>query len=84
MIVWITKYALTQGILEMDVRQADTEIVVISAGFRDGCFWAAQYFHRGEWFKTKEDAIVKAEDMRQRKLRSLQKQITKLQKMQFI
>lgn len=82
--IFVTKYALTQGILVMEAEQKNEHLVLIPAGNNGVNFFCSQYFHRGEWFKTREEAIVKAEDMRQRKLRSLQKQITKLQKIQFI
>lgn len=83
--VWITKYALTQGIIEKEVYEdclrIDPSGNVISVklnGF-------ITYFHGlgNEWHKTKESAISKAEKMRQRKISSLKNQIEKLEKMKF-
>jgi len=61
--VWITKYALTQGIIEKEARD-----------FGDGMIetlekWSAYFHGEGdEWHKTKESAIKKAEKCGKRKL----------------
>lgn len=41
------------------------------------------YFHKGEWFKTKEEVIQKAEEMRLKKIKSLEKQLNKFRQMEF-
>lgn len=80
---FITKYALTQGILEMEANR-DGDLIWVKGGFVGRDFFCSQYFHKGEWFLTKEEAIVKAEEMRQKKIKSLEKQLAKLKEMQFI
>lgn len=75
--IWITKYALTQGILEKDV-----------IFYEDGTVREAEgkfpiFYHRDEYHKTKESAIAKAEEMRKKKIASLKKQIEKMEKMKF-
>ena len=80
--VWITKYALTDGILEK-------ECVECGNG-TDGMIREKEnsypvYYH-GEgkdWHRTKESAIKKAEEMRQKKIENLKKQIKKLERMRF-
>lgn len=83
--VWITKYALTQGIIEKEVYDdclktdpSGNKISVKLNGF-------ITYFHGlgNEWHKTKESAIAKAEEMRQKKIASLKNQIEKLEKMKL-
>lgn len=77
--VWITKYALTEGVFE-----ADAEIIasgIISAAWEKGA--KCNNFFQGEWSESKDDAISKAEKMRQKKIASLKKQIEKLEKMKF-
>ena len=77
--VWITKYALTDGIIETEGEQDR-----LTYGFvvTDGVF-------RNEWFNSKDcftsrtSAIKKAEEMRQKKIESLKKQIEKLERMRF-
>ena len=79
--VWITKYALTQGIIEIEAEEC-------GKGF-EGMIQTKEkcpsYYH-GEgkdWHRTKEDAIKKAEKIRQKKIESLKKQIKKLEEMRF-
>ena len=77
--VWITKYALTDGIIEAEGEPYGLEWV--SASWDNGCL--CNDFEQGEWFDTKERAIKKAEEMRQKKIESLKKQIKKLEGMRF-
>ena len=77
--VWITKYALTDGIIEAEGEPYGLERV--SASWDNGC--RCNDFEQGEWFDTKERAIKKAEEMRQKKIESLKKQIEKLEEMRF-
>lgn len=77
--VWITKYALTQGIFEEEAEDyGDGFVKVTKKGFLDS------YYKKGkDWHKTKESAIAKAEEMREKKIASLKKQIEKLEKIKF-
>ena len=83
--VWITKYALTKGILERDVEDfcLNTDptgniICINENGYR-------QYFHGkgNEWHDDKQSAIAKAEMMRKKKITKLEKQIEKLKNIKF-
>ena len=67
--VWITKYALTDGIIKADGEPYGLEWVYASWDNGDKC----NDFEQGEWFDTKERAIQKAEEMRQKKIESLKK-----------
>jgi hypothetical protein len=84
--VWITKYALTQGIHEVGVRECldvrpDGDMVE-----RDppSSFGGICYHGKGrDWHETKEGAIACADEMRRKKIASLKKQIAKLEKINF-
>ena len=78
--VWISKYALTTGIFERQVKVCDGNPDMVET-MMDKSFQS--YFHVGEWHTTKAEAILKAEDMRQRKIASLKKQLAKLETMTF-
>lgn len=65
--VWITKYALTDGIIETDSENGARSIDL---------YW-------GDCHLSRESEIKKAEEMRQKKIESLKKQIKKLEKMRF-
>lgn len=78
--VFITKYALTKGIIE---KEADIH------SFRDGSKFA---YVRGEFIGYKmtvdafydyESAIQRAEEMRKKRIASLKRQIEKLEKLSF-
>lgn len=76
--VWITKYALTQGIFEAEADESEI--------FRGMIAVSPFEFYHGEgkeWHKTKESAISRAEEMRKKKISSLKKQIKKLENMKF-
>lgn len=78
--VWITKYALTKGIVEREGKlTSNNSISIINQGRSLPTYW----FYEGEWYSDKESAIKKAEEMRQKKIKSLEKQIKKLEEMRF-
>ena len=77
--VYITKYALSTGIIETD----DAEICsnIISGDMISSKKYGT--FHGNDWHKKKEDAVLRAEVMRIKKIESLKKQIEKLDKTKF-
>ena len=75
--VWITKYALTDGIIETDAEVGGFD--TITATWDNGT--RCDNFKGEEWWSRKENAIQKAEEMRQKKIASLKKQIEKLERM---
>lgn len=84
--VWITKYALTDGIIEGEVIEKhtirenpiETKIRYLCRS-KDG----EQYLDGSDFCFTYESAIQKAEEMRQKKIESLKSQIKKLEEMRF-
>lgn len=83
--VWITKYALTDGIIEAEHVPGVTEDGKEYAFFVDenNQINAHFYIPYEELFWDKNSAIVKAEEMRQKKIESLKKQIDKLERIRF-
>lgn len=81
--VWITKYALTAGICERDVRELaeDGRHVFVS---EDGALNGWAMYHGNDWHETREDAVACAEEMRTAKIASLKKSIAKLEKLTFV
>lgn len=77
--VWITKYALSQGIVEAEGEQDKLtyRFVVTDGVFRN------EWFNSKDCFTSRTSAIKKAEEMRQKKITSLKKQIEKLEGMKF-
>lgn len=83
--VWITKYALTDGIIEAQQFPGAAYDGKEYAFFVDenGQYVTGFYIPYEELFWDKNSAIVKAEEMRQKKIASLKKQIEKLEEMRF-
>jgi len=80
--VWITKYALSDGILEKDAAERRDDGTMITVPWKNGWNEVA-YFHKNEWHDDKGTAIARAEGMRVSKIASLKKQIAKLEAMKF-
>ena len=80
MMVFITKYALTRGIMRFDVERINIEkhyvVVKNSRGF-------TTMFFRNDWHRTKQDALDRVEQMREAKLKSLKKSIERISQMKF-
>jgi len=83
--IWVTKYALTSGIVEYDAQTShQPNMVVVPAHDDDkGHALLTQYFHTPDWHTTREAAVARAEEMRAAKLKSLTAQIAKLSKLTF-
>jgi hypothetical protein len=76
---YVSKYALSQGITEVEAETSER--------FPDMITWKKNgytcYVHKGDWHLTKAEAIQHAEILREKKIKSLQKQILKLETLQF-
>lgn len=76
--VFTTRHALTLGIEEVEGK-----ICTDSMFCEKGPFGRYFYVEGRDWHRTKESAIAKAEEMRMKKIKSLKKQIEKLEKIKF-
>lgn len=79
--IYVTKYALTEGIEVYDRKEpsnARDELIAVvnSKGM-------VSYFHGKDWHLTQSEAQDRAEKMRVAKIASLRKSIDKLEKMTF-
>lgn len=72
---FITKYALTQGILEVE-GELDHDGEYLS--WKTEGSWLRQYTARRDFCATLPGALAVAEKMRLKKIASLEKQVTKL------
>lgn len=84
--IWNTKYCLSSGITEHKVEplacESDNGMILIDAEDRLG----SDYYLIGEgkdWHKSKELAVIRAEEVKVKKLKSLQKQIKKIEALVF-
>jgi len=74
---YVTRYALTEGILERKLVMRD------DGAARDSSFRHVVFYYPGDWFRTREEALVDAERRRVKKIASLRKQVSKLEKLFF-
>jgi predicted house-cleaning NTP pyrophosphatase (Maf/HAM1 superfamily) len=77
--VWITRYALTKGILTAEnvrhcINTADTMIAI------DGVYSGA-VFHKPHWHTSREEALDRAGNMVLKKLASIDKQKIKMHRL---
>lgn len=74
--VFITKYALTQGVFEVEGElDRDGEYLI----WKNSGSWIKQYTHKRDFSLSLQDALTIAEQARVKKLASLKKQLSKLE-----
>lgn len=74
---WVTKYALTEGILLVEGEVCHS----ISSGMLS--YGRHGTAHGKDWHRTPEAALARAEDMRKKKIASLRKSIEKMERLTF-
>lgn len=74
---YVTKYALTQGILLVEAEQC----IDINPGMI--AFGKMGYAHGNDWHLSLQAALSRAETMRRRKLAALSKQVAQLKKLKI-
>lgn len=77
--VYITRYALTRGIIELELEEES----VSGKGCSARSDLNSNFFYGKEWHRTLEEAKKDAESRRDRKIESLKKQLAKLEEMKF-
>lgn len=71
---YITKYATTKGIIEIEGEYCNINSMIKQDG-------KSIYFHCPFHYELKKDAIIHANSIIKRKIESLKKQITRLEKL---
>lgn len=80
--IFVTKYALSIGIFSAEAECKDgSDMAVIRGDRAKGYF--DQYLHKGDFYHDEESAMRKAEEMRQKKIASLNKQLIKIGNLKF-
>jgi carotenoid cleavage dioxygenase-like enzyme len=72
--MYVTKYALTRGILTGDVLMRNEYFTSSIRYFENEPSFP---FHPGDYFDTEEEAVAKVEKMKAAKIQLLQKSLTK-------
>lgn len=79
--IFNTKYCLTSGILEQDAIEVGDGMVEIPKTGKTFAYWL--HGEGKEWHRTLDSAILHAEDMKAKKISSLNKSISKLENLKF-
>jgi hypothetical protein len=80
--VFVTKYALSTGVFSAEAEcKCGSDMAVIPGDRAKGYF--DQYLHKGDFHFDVESALQKAEEMRIKKLKSLDKQMKKVSAIKF-
>jgi len=82
MTVYITKYTLTRGILEVEALPVIERGQIIGVAFTIPGFCRQRAF-RNDWHSTKTDAKAQAETMRLKAISTLNKKLRKLESLTF-
>lgn len=81
--VWITKYALSTGIIETEAREARNGADMVIYRMAGDTFDQYAHGEGKDWHRTRESAVVRANEMRAAKLNSIAKQVKKLEALTF-
>ncbi len=76
---YITKYALTSGILEKDVEICEgfpKMVRVLKNSYSEN-------YHKPFWYESREEAVEHAEKIRVKKLLSIEKEVKKIKGLKF-
>lgn len=78
--IWVTKYALTQGVFEDDAEPSTVSNGLVVLRQRGNL---CLHGDGREWHRTRESALRRADAMRKAKIAALKKQIAKLESIDF-
>jgi hypothetical protein len=74
--IYITKYALTSGIIEDEGKETEINGMIKAVGMH-------MYVLKPDWHEKREEAIKRANVMKEKKILSLKKQLTKVSKLSW-
>ncbi len=79
--IWGTKYWISDGITEHEFDECVIDELIV---IRHSEGWILSLHGEGkEWHRRREDAVIRVEDLRKKKIEGLKRKITKLSAMDF-
>lgn len=72
---WVSKYAMTVGLYAVQ-GEVNNQMLIVRGKL-------TQYFHKGDWHLTREEAVERAETKRKRRIKSLEKSLAAARAMTF-
>lgn len=80
--IFVTKYALTAGVYSVMAECNCGSDMAVVPGDTSKCFFDT-YLHKGDFYFDEKEALQKAEEIRIKKLQSLDKQMKKVSAIKF-
>ena len=80
--VWITKYAMTSGVFTAEAEKTRIEGMCVVRSKKPSGF--DQLFRGNDWHTDEAEAIERFNQMKQKKIASLQKQLAKVEALEFL
>lgn len=74
--IYITKYALTSGIIIDEGQETNIDSMIKAVGMNMHVF-------KPDWHESREEAVKRANVMKEKKILSLEKQLTKVSKLSW-
>lgn len=82
--VFVTKYALSDGIREVEVKQSEQTPRMVTVVTANPHAWAVNYHGEGkDWHRTREAAVWRAKEMQELQLKALARRIERIKKLKF-
>lgn len=78
--VWITKYAMTFGVFTAEAEEAGQAMCAVRP---KECSSFTAYYHGNDWHTDEAEAIEQFNQMKQKKIASLKKQLAKVEALEF-
>lgn len=79
--IWITRFALTDGIVDLEVAGETEEAFVTKGRLYPKCWY--KDMEGIDWCRTREAAVACAEEMRKKRIEQLERQLKKYKNMKF-
>ncbi len=81
---YVTNYAIKHGIIHVvEITDEEIEKGYFSFKFNNKKYYAFMYKNTSDWTADKEQALRKVNDMKRKKLISLERQIAKIESLEF-
>lgn len=77
MTIYLTKYALTQGIIELEAEVNENGMAMVQGAY-------TQWYAKADYRLTWAEAFARAHELRLRKIESLKRQINFLEGLSFV
>ena len=74
--IYITKYALTSGIIEDEGKETEINGMIKAVGMN-------MLILKPDWHESRDEAVKRANVMKEKKILSLKKQLTKVSKLSW-